>query len=880
MARPTTSHVLRHALAALCMGFAFGEAALIEDQKMHGVNATGINVNATNFFKSSGQVLTMPLKRVDHKGVATPSVAKRFFKADILGVYGAAYLAELTIGTSTNGNPQTVDVLIDTGSFELWVDPDCEASNVPEFCTAFGYYDPDLSSSSKKLPGAGFDIRYGSGDATGPYYTDDIYISGARIADQQFGVANSSDLVWFGIMGLGHGQGNGFIDYPIIIDSLADQGFTNTKLFSMDLGGQPAPGAAITGEMVFGGVDTSKYSGFLQRVPTDPSDPHYKVTVNSIGIKLPNSNISTPLVDTNIPLDVILDSGTTLSLLPESVVEDLAAMFPGAQPDGNGGYLVDCAFQDQDGSVDFEFLAGSSTVTINVAYKDFVWNSGGDCYLGAWYSDDLGIWILGDTFLRGAYVTFDQTNDAVFMGNYQTCTSGSLVAVPAGPNAAGEIQGACAVASSVPSTPSSSTPATLASSNSVSSTVILSAASSLGPSLNPVGPSASSSSSSGVPSSISSTSSSSASESSSSSSASSSVLITLSASISGIDPSSSDSVPGTNPSSSSSLSLTGTLPPLSTLITSTSSRRLATPATGTVPLNNPTDVPPGAPAQGGPDPDGIDGSNSIGDGAGPDVIASLDPVDPATATDGANGSGSGPGVGAAALTEITTTITTTISRAVIYTVTVCPDSVKDCPMRGQVATRFEEVVTEYCPGHETAPPNLITVYQGSPDATITEASGPAATTVVVVQPAQGGGEAVTVTEQQRPVTTIFEVTSCDTAENSCTTGMTTTRTMTIVETVGVEPVPDVTTVVKTASVEPVPDVTSAAQKPSIVPGNQVVYGLGNSTLSACGTACRGNAVAPTTEVQIGAASAFDGGLLDRRFLGAAFGFVWGIMFLL
>ncbi|KAI0160171.1 acid protease [Xylariaceae sp. FL1272] len=838
MARPTISHVLGHVFAALGIGFALGEAASIQDQKMHGVHAAGIHVNATNFFKSSGQVLTMPLKRVDHQGVATPSIAKRFFKADILGVYGAAYLAELTIGTSNDGSSQTVDVLIDTGSFELWVDPDCEASNVPEYCRAFGYYDPALSSSSKKLPGAGFDIHYGSGEATGPYYTDDIYISGAKVADQQFGVANSSELVWFGIMGLGHGQGNGFINYPIIIDSLADQGFTNTKLFSMDLGGQASPGAAVTGEMVFGGVDTSKYGGFLQKVPTDAQDPHYKVTVNSIGIKPPGSSVSTPLVDTNIPLDVILDSGTTLSLLPESIVSDLAAKFPGAEPDGNGGYVVDCSFQDQDGSVDFEFLAGSSTVTINVAYRDFVWNSGGDCFLGAWHTDDLGIWILGDTFLRGAYVTFDQTNNAVFMGNYQTCTGGSLVAVPPGPNAAGNIEGACVVASSVPSAVSSNTPATLASSSTVSSSVIPSAASSLGPSLNPVNPPASSSSTSGIP-------------------TSTPLASSLGSSTS------SASIPGTN--SSSSLSLTGSSPPISTLTTSTTSRQLATPATGTVPLNNPTDIPPGAPAQGGPDPDGVDGSNSVGEGAGAGVIASLDPVDPAAPTNAVNGSGNGPGIGAAALTDITTTITTTISRAVIYTVTVCPDSVKDCPLRGQVATSFEEVITEYCPGHETAPPNVITVYQGLSDATITDASGPAATTVVVVQPASGGGEPATVTEQQRPVTTVFEVTSCDPVEDSCTIGMTTTRTMTIVETV---------------KANSVPDVTSAAAKPTVVPGNQIVYGHGNSTLIACGTACRGNAAVPTTEVQLGGASAIDDGLLDNKYLGVAFGFVWGIMFLL
>lgn len=48
-------------------------------------------------------------------------------------------------------------------------------------------------------------------------------------------------------MGLGHGFGNGFVDYPLVVDSLATQGLTNTKLFSMDLGKQIKPG----GESVF-----------------------------------------------------------------------------------------------------------------------------------------------------------------------------------------------------------------------------------------------------------------------------------------------------------------------------------------------------------------------------------------------------------------------------------------------------------------------------------------------------------------------------------------------------------------------------------------------------------------------------------------------------
>ena len=106
-------------------------------------------------------------------------------------------------------------------------------------------------------------------------------------------------------MGLAHGIGNGFLKYPTVIDSLAAQNYTQSKLFSLDLGGQVPSGrelltfslllcsrhlvwytckdgstvtdsfdkkVAKTGQLVFGGVDRNKYSGNLRKVPTDPRD--------------------------------------------------------------------------------------------------------------------------------------------------------------------------------------------------------------------------------------------------------------------------------------------------------------------------------------------------------------------------------------------------------------------------------------------------------------------------------------------------------------------------------------------------------------------------------------------------------------------------------
>lgn len=176
----------------------------------------------------------------------------------------------VTVGTSTN--PQKVDVLLDTGSFELWVNPDCAKSNVADFCKAFGQYDPTKSSTSKDLA-QGFSIQSARAvpreltiQTTSSFLVCLLYFHcvvgseadgktdhgrqdhllmmailllvcvGANITGQQFGVANTSDLVWFGIMGLARGKGNGFLSYNTVLDSVVAQGLANSRLFSLDLG--------------------------------------------------------------------------------------------------------------------------------------------------------------------------------------------------------------------------------------------------------------------------------------------------------------------------------------------------------------------------------------------------------------------------------------------------------------------------------------------------------------------------------------------------------------------------------------------------------------------------------------------------------------------
>lgn len=68
-------------------------------------------------------------------------------------------------------------MLLDTGSFELWVNPDCASTTVGDLCNTFGRYDPGQSSTAKNLD-KNFRIQYGQGNASGVYYQDDVYISG------------------------------------------------------------------------------------------------------------------------------------------------------------------------------------------------------------------------------------------------------------------------------------------------------------------------------------------------------------------------------------------------------------------------------------------------------------------------------------------------------------------------------------------------------------------------------------------------------------------------------------------------------------------------------------------------------------------------------
>lgn len=72
--------------------------------------------------------------------------------------------------------PQKVRVFVDTGSYELWVNPRCSTSASDSLCQTFGNYFPSKSNSAMHI-GGNFAVTYGTGAVRGSYWSDVMSIA-------------------------------------------------------------------------------------------------------------------------------------------------------------------------------------------------------------------------------------------------------------------------------------------------------------------------------------------------------------------------------------------------------------------------------------------------------------------------------------------------------------------------------------------------------------------------------------------------------------------------------------------------------------------------------------------------------------------------------
>ncbi|KOS21952.1 Candidapepsin [Escovopsis weberi] len=357
------------------------------------------------------------------------------------------YSIEVGLGTP----PQSVTVLVDTGSSELWVNPDCAHARSPALtkqCQSFGRYDPSRSKTPPIGPFGGESIQYG--DVSDPltvtsvnvrYFLDNVSFGGAQIKNQTFGVVVSSQGQAQGILGLApdvHGGFNGTLPYSLLLNTMAEQGLISSRAFSLDLRHFDSQ----TGAIIYGGLDRSKFIGYLTRRPLVTGiqgETRLAVNVDSVGLTNQASTASFALAPEDAGF--ILDSGTTLSRMHSAVAAPILDAL-GAQDGGDGIFFVPCRMRNIQGSVDFAF----GNTTIRVPLSDFIFadDIAGDtdyCPVGMVMTTDQQI--LGDTVLRAGYFVFDWDNREVHLAQAADCGDQDVVVIGSGAGAVPAVQGNC-----------------------------------------------------------------------------------------------------------------------------------------------------------------------------------------------------------------------------------------------------------------------------------------------------------------------------------------------------------------------------------------------------------------------------------------------------
>ncbi|BFZ65371.1 hypothetical protein YB2330_006537 [Saitoella coloradoensis] len=336
------------------------------------------------------------------------------------------YLINITVGTP----PQEIAVQLDTGSSDLWVNSVTVLADCPTGdCFVGGTYDPNNSSTYEDL-GQPFYIKYIDNTyGNGTYGSETVTVGGVTLTNVTFGVAiqaNTSE----GLMGVGLPSNEaGAVDnfyYPTILSELYDQGFIESHFFSLYLNDREAG----TGEILFGGIDTDKYEGNLSGPYPMLENPFYG-NVTDYVIKLTDLSLvlsgePTDVSNGTVPFAVVLDSGTTLSLVPPTVVDSVAITLGLNSTPVEGTYEAPCdlftSYDTTDNVLAFSFDNGTNY--INVPLRELIFPLGTDdsgnpqCYLGLRYLEnhsDENPCILGDTFLRSAYVAYDVDNFEIYV---------------------------------------------------------------------------------------------------------------------------------------------------------------------------------------------------------------------------------------------------------------------------------------------------------------------------------------------------------------------------------------------------------------------------------------------------------------------------------
>lgn len=328
-------------------------------------------------------------------------------------------------------------------------------------CEDTGTYNANASSSYKYVSGQ-FNVTYvdGSG-ANGDYATDDVSIGGQTLKNLQFGIGYRSSTPE-AILGIGYASNEGQVSryggkpYSNMPQAMVDAGLIQTNAYSIWLDDLDAN----TGVILFGGVDADKYSGSLKTLPIQEQNNQYRSFIVTLSGMALSQNGRSQSLSSSLPTPVVLDTGSSISYLPYALVQTIFSTLQiQRSASGRIGY-TSCSLAQENITVDFKF----SDITISVPMSELVIDPDkaddgtGQTYQG---EDSLCLFgitaiggttaVLGDTFLRSAYVVFDLNNNEISLA--QTNFSSTTTRITEIRKGSSDVPGASEVSNPVEASP-------------------------------------------------------------------------------------------------------------------------------------------------------------------------------------------------------------------------------------------------------------------------------------------------------------------------------------------------------------------------------------------------------------------------------------------
>ncbi|XP_048324804.2 aspartic proteinase 36 [Ziziphus jujuba] len=361
------------------------------------------------------------------------------------------YFAKLRIGSPS----KDYYVQVDTGSDILWVNCiDCQrCPTKSDLGIDLTLYDPKSSSTSKlitcdqefctstydgPLPGCRpellcqYNVVYGDGSTTTGYFVKDTIHFDRLIGNQQTQSENGSV-----IFGCGSKQSGDLGKTSEALDGLIGFGQANSsmisqlavagkvkKTFAHCLDNVNGGGIFAIGEVVQPQVNTT---------PMVPNQAHYNVYMKAIEVGGDVLELPTDIFDTGDRSGTIIDSGTTLAYLPDTVYDPLVTKVLAQQP-GLKLHTVDDEFTcfEYNDKVDDGFpvitLHFDKSLILTVYPHDYLFQIRDRVWCIGWQNsgvkskDGKEVTLLGDMVLANKLVVYDAENQVIGWREYN-CSS-------------------------------------------------------------------------------------------------------------------------------------------------------------------------------------------------------------------------------------------------------------------------------------------------------------------------------------------------------------------------------------------------------------------------------------------------------------------------